>query len=87
MFELDTGRYPTTSEGISALLTAPPGVTQYWRGPYIEAMPVDDWGHPFQYIFPSPGDPTIYRVVSWGPDGVLGTSDDIVVDGPPPQDR
>jgi general secretion pathway protein G len=87
MFELDTGRYPTTAEGVSALLTAPAGVGRYWTGPYIRAMPEDDWGHPFQYVFPSPKDPTTYQVISWGPDGVPGTADDIIVDGPSRENR
>ncbi|MBL4594965.1 MAG: type II secretion system major pseudopilin GspG [Robiginitomaculum sp.] len=49
-FHLDTGRYPTTSDGLSALVTAPSGA-QGWKGPYLRRglVPDDPWGTPYQY--------------------------------------
>jgi len=80
-FELDNGRYPTTAEGLDALLSCPPGLTATWRGPYLERTDeVDKWGHPYHYSFPSPTDPTHYDLHSLGPDGIDGTADDIYKD-------
>src|SRR3954470_1463507 len=51
-FEIDTGRFPSTEEGLGALLTAPGNVTG-WRGPYIErGLPKDPWGNAYLYKFP-----------------------------------
>lgn len=53
LYKLDVGRYPTTQEGLQALVTAPPGVTT-WNGPYLKkaANLVDPWNHPFHYRAP-----------------------------------
>ena len=66
---LDTGRYPTTSEGLNALLTDPglPG----WDGPYLKkALPNDPWGRPYHYE--SPGAHGDYDLISYGADGSPG---------------
>ncbi len=49
-FQLDTGRYPTASTGLSALLTSPPNM-ENWDGPYLKTrrVPVDPWGNPYLY--------------------------------------
>src|SRR5712672_3555444 len=48
-FRLDVGRLPTTEEGLAALNVAPAGL-QNWEGPYLKkAVPLDPWGHPYQY--------------------------------------
>ncbi len=78
-FRLDVGRYPTTAEGLGALVTAPSGSAGRWQGPYgISASDlIDPWGNPYQYRFPgqqNQGRPDIWSV---GPDGQLGTADDI----------
>ena len=67
----DVGQYPTTEEGLVALLTAPPN-TPKWTGPYIKKADglVDPWGHPFQYK--SPGDHGEFDLFSLGP-GKPGT--------------
>jgi general secretion pathway protein G len=68
-FRLDTGRYPTTSEGLNALLTDPgvPG----WDGPYLKkAVPNDPWKRPYHYE--SPGTHGDYDLMSYGADGVQG---------------
>ncbi len=68
-FKLDTGRYPTTSEGLNALVTNP-GITG-WDGPYLKkAVPNDPWGHPYHYE--SPGSHGDYDLISYGVDGSPG---------------
>ncbi len=69
-FRLDTGRYPTTSEGLNALVTNP-GV-EGWDGPYLKksAVPNDPWNKPYQYQ--SPGAHGEYDLFSYGKDGTQG---------------
>src|SRR5258708_33702119 len=54
IYKLDIGAYPTTEQGLQALITQPPGVKR-WNGPYLkgEAVPEDPSGHPFLYRYPS----------------------------------
>jgi len=68
-YRLDTGHYPTTSEGLNAL-NATTGA-QGWDGPYLKkALPNDPWGKPYQYQFPGThGD---YDLFSYGADGAPG---------------
>lgn len=68
-FRLDTGRYPTTAEGLNALVSNPgiPG----WDGPYLKkGVPLDPWGRP--YIYQSPGSHGDYDLLSYGADGAPG---------------
>lgn len=66
---LDIGRYPTTQEGLNALITNP-GIDN-WEGPYLKKqLPNDPWGKP--YIYQSPGTHGEYDLVSYGRDGVQG---------------
>ncbi|HEX4157905.1 MAG TPA: type II secretion system major pseudopilin GspG [Rhizomicrobium sp.] len=53
LFKYDVGRYPTTQEGLEALVNAPEGV-ENWNGPYIKKTTklADPWGHPYNYKFP-----------------------------------
>jgi general secretion pathway protein G len=68
-FRLDTGRYPTTSEGLNAL-AANPGIPN-WDGPYLrKALPNDPWGRPYHYE--APGSHGDYDLLSYGADGSLG---------------
>jgi general secretion pathway protein G len=68
-FRLDTGRYPTTQEGLQAL-TENPGIDK-WDGPYLKKrVPEDPWGK--EYFYQSPGDNGEYDLVSFGKDGVTG---------------
>lgn len=68
LYKLDAGRYPTTQEGLDALVTAPAG-TETWNGPYVKkkASLVDPWGHLYGYR--SPGEHGEYDLYSDGPDG------------------
>src|SRR4051794_22368399 len=48
-YRLDVGRYPTTEEGLNALMTAPPTAAAKWNGPYLKkGVPADPWGHAYQ---------------------------------------
>ena len=76
-FEVDTGSYPRGADGLQQLLVAPADVTG-WRGPYLMSdIPMDPWGHPYVYEFPGRLNPNGYDIISMGPDGQLGTPDDI----------
>ena len=54
LYELDNGNFPTTSQGLEALLkkTDSSPVPKNWNGPYVEKKPVDPWGNPYQYRSP-----------------------------------
>ena len=72
-YRLDVGRYPTTEEGMAALLVAPASGAAKWNGPYLKkAVPPDPWGHPFQYR--SPGPRGELEILSLGRDGQPGGS-------------
>jgi general secretion pathway protein G len=75
-FRIDNGRYPTTAEGLDALVTAPSGATR-WNGPYLQgAIPVDPWGTKYQYQAPGPNGRD-YQILSYGRDRAPGgTGDD-----------
>jgi general secretion pathway protein G len=76
-YEVDTGTYPTSQDGLRALVVQPSNVNG-WRGPYLESdVPLDPWGHPYVYQYPGKLNPSGYDVISAGPDGQLGTADDI----------
>ena len=74
-YRLDVGRYPTTEEGLAALLAAPPTAGAKWNGPYLKkGVPPDPWGRPYQYK--SPGAKSEYEIVSLGKDGQPGGEGD-----------
>jgi general secretion pathway protein G len=74
-FETDTGRFPSTDEGVRVLLERP-GNVQNWRGPYLKrGVPVDPWGNPYVYRFPGQHNRDGYDLYSLGPDGREGTDD------------
>jgi general secretion pathway protein G len=72
-FEIDTGRYPTTEEGLTALVSQPSGV-QNWHG-YLDNVPKDPWGNPYQFRSPGQHNPEGFDVYSFGPDGREGNDD------------
>jgi general secretion pathway protein G len=71
LYKLEIGRYPTTQEGLQALIAAPAGVTN-WNGPYWKksTVPKDPWGNEYKYA--SPGQSTPYEIISLGADGKEG---------------
>lgn len=70
-FRLDTGRYPTSEEGLGALVARPPSEAK-WFGPYLaKAVPLDPWGRPYVYKC-CPGDHGEYDLYSLGKDGAPG---------------
>jgi general secretion pathway protein G len=71
LFRLEVGRYPTTQEGLQALLTAPAGVPN-WNGPYWKknTLPKDPWTNEYKYA--SPGQHGAYDLWSYGADGKEG---------------
>jgi general secretion pathway protein G len=73
LFYLDAGRFPSTSEGLSALVQRTPGVAA-WNGPYLKggSLPNDPWNHP--YVYRSPGERGPYDIMSYGADGQEGGS-------------
>jgi general secretion pathway protein G len=72
LFYLDEGRYPTNSEGLSALVERPSAV-DIWNGPYVKGgrIPVDPWGHAYQYRVVENRSPP-YEITSLGPSGASG---------------
>ncbi len=75
LFFLDTGRYPSTSEGLAALVVRPSSGSS-WNGPYVKSttVPRDPWNH--DYLYQSPGkDGRAYEIVSLGADGREGGND------------
>jgi len=77
LYEVDNGRYPTTEQGLAALLqkTTSPPVPQNWKGPYLEQEPLDPWKKPYLYRYPGSHPPRDYDLYSLGPDGAEGTDD------------
>jgi general secretion pathway protein G len=71
LFYLDLGRYPSSSEGLTALVQRPGGASA-WNGPYLKnnSVPDDPWGHPYRYR--SPGERNPYEITSLGSDGQEG---------------
>jgi len=79
LYKVDTGRYPTTTEGLKALVEAPPGASA-WNGPYLtkKDVPIDPWGRPYGYRAPGQHGP--FDISSLGADsqpGGTGENEDI----------
>ncbi|MHB1239593.1 MAG: type II secretion system major pseudopilin GspG [Gammaproteobacteria bacterium] len=76
LYKLDNYVYPTTDQGLQALVTKPtqPPVPPHWKqGGYIERLPKDPWGHPYQYL--NPGQHGAIDIYSLGPDGQVSNDD------------
>lgn len=72
------GRFPTTEQGLDALVYEPriePVPRRYPEGGYIRRLPVDPWGSEYQLL--SPGEHGRMDIFSFGPDGQAGTEDDM----------
>ena len=76
LYNQDVGHYPTTEQGLQALVENPN--LPEWRGPYLKSgVKPDPWGHPYSYEL-NPTDPPHYTLRSAGPDGQLGSADDVL---------
>jgi len=71
LYFLDNGRYPSSSEGLPALVQRPANAAS-WNGPYLKtaSVPADPWGRP--YVYRSPGTHAPYEIASYGPSGEPG---------------
>jgi len=81
LYKLDNGHYPTTEQGLDALVKPPTTEEEAktWKqGGYLEGgkVPLDPWKHPYQYLSPGINNPD-YDIWSLGKDGESGTEDDI----------
>lgn len=71
-FYINMDRHPTAEEGLNALVEAPQGAEDSWRGPYIKKIIKDPWKNDFQYRIPSANGLPGFDVWSFGADGVEG---------------
>lgn len=71
LFKLDVGRYPTTTEGLQALVQKP-ATAERWNGPYLrkKEVPKDPWGH--DYLYAAPGQHGAYDLSTLGADNREG---------------
>lgn len=77
-YRLDVGNYPSTEEGLTALMKAPAGKETKWKGAYLKELPLDPWGNPYQYRYPGTKNINAargYDAWSWGPDGSESADD------------
>jgi general secretion pathway protein G len=76
-FEMDNDHYPQGRDGLLELMQRPRDARN-WHGPYLEgAIPKDPWHNDYLYECPGKHTPESYDITSLGPDGTLGTEDDI----------
>jgi general secretion pathway protein G len=77
-YKVDTGAFPKGSNGLLELVQQPKGATN-WHGPYLDLpkVPVDPWGNNYVYDYPGKHNANGYDLFSAGPDGRIGTKDDI----------
>lgn len=74
-YRLDNDYYPSTEQGLNALVTRPvgPSAPRNWRGPYLrKGVPSDPWGRPYRYLSPGTVNPQTYDLQSPGRDGQPG---------------
>jgi general secretion pathway protein G len=80
-YRIDLGDYPSTNEGLQALIAASPGNADRWKGPYMDVsggkLPVDPWGQPYEYRYPGVKNVGGYDLYSKGVDKTAETADDI----------
>jgi len=73
-FEIENGSFPTSDQGIQALVTNPGNLPNWSKG--LEKMPMDPWGHPYVYHFPGTNGAD-YDLYSTGPSGQDGNADNV----------
>lgn len=77
LYKLENTKYPTTEQGLEALVSAPADLDKperYRDGGYIRRLPDDPWGNPYQYVYP--GEHGQFDIYSLGADGRLGGEGD-----------
>ena len=74
LYELDNGNFPSSEEGLNALLVKPSSA-QNWHGPYSEKKPIDPWGREYKYKCLGQHRPADYDLYSLGKDGVESADD------------
>jgi len=79
IYHADNGHYPTSQQGIQALITKPttPPTPNNWQGPYMKnrsKVPQDPWGNEYVYVCPGEHNPTSFDLYSYGKDGRSGGS-------------
>ena len=77
MYQVDNGRFPSTEQGLEALVRPPsggPAPQNYPPGGYLQGgtVPLDAWGNPYEYRFPGENNPEGFDLWSWGADGAPG---------------
>ncbi|MBM3251334.1 MAG: type II secretion system protein GspG [Candidatus Omnitrophica bacterium] len=81
LYELDNGRYPTSEQGLGALVSKPTSSPEpaNWNGPYLKKrkIPTDPWNRPYVYVAPGIHNLEDYDLYSYGPDAVEGGGDDV----------
>jgi len=82
MYEVDNGKYPTSEQGLQALLAKPSGAPEpkNWKGPYLQNMsevPLDPWGQKYYYVSPGAKNTSGFDLFSAGPDAQPGSQDDV----------
>jgi len=81
-YSFGLGTYPTTEQGLQALLSRPSGLEDpaAWQGPYLEKEEelTDPWGNQIKYVYPGKTHEKKYDIISAGPDGQFDTDDDIL---------
>lgn len=76
-YRANTGRYPSTEEGLDILLASEDHGTRH--APYLKILPMDPWGNRYRYSCTN----SVCQISSVGADSIFGTSDDVVVYMPP----
>lgn len=79
LYEIDNGRYPSSEQGLNALVSEPTAapIPNRWKGPYLKRkkLPIDPWGKNYVYIYPGVHNTDSYDLSSYGPDGVESNDD------------
>jgi general secretion pathway protein G len=76
-FYIDCGRYPDDSEGLDALFSAPSGLDDRWKGPYLKRSDlIDPWDNPYDYHREGEVNPGSFDLISYGADGLVGGEGD-----------
>lgn len=75
-YQVHMDKYPSTEEGLKALVEPPQSDEKKWRGPYIKVLRPDPWGHPYQYRFPGVKHKNSFDLWSRGADNADGGEGD-----------